>query len=571
MNDTQIILSLLGGFGLFYLGGRYFCESFQRLTSSFVSRVLNLLTLSSVKALSVGFLVTCFVQSSTLTSVMAISFINGGLMELAQAMAFILGANIGATVLVWIMVLPLNSFVWLFIALGVFIEVVGQLTDLFRKKSSWVVVGTVLWSSGLLFLGLTTMLEALHLLQQNTQILANPEYDFLTQFIHVVSFEGILYCLFFGLLMAVLFDSSAVVIGLCLVLTASGWVNLPLAFAIVLGANIGTTFSALKISMGTSTLARRLALTHIGFKLVGVICFILLFSYWFFSKSFWQGTPTNIRPLYVAAFHTGFNLFNALIFLPLISFVVKLAKSLIPDLKQKEKKHLSVLGGIAHVAPSLALSQSEQEVQKLTAMVEVVVDLTSNYLTSNGEDEEVLHRVRKYEDITDKIQDEINHFLGRVMLVRLNSKQTEQIRKHIFTVTYLEEIADACKTVVEACRLKFEKNICYSDSTNTALKEFFEKIQGVFEIYFYSVTNEDEIKKKDNLATNRKAKIRTDIEMQIEHQLSELRKVYLANTEKMSAEDLRFFHDMVESGAQIKEEIKKLQKLVYGQLQALLV
>ena len=246
METFKIIYTVLGGLGIFFYGMKTMSDALQQAASDVITKVINSLTSNRVLAVTVGVIVTMIVQSSSVTTVMVVGFVNAGLMQLTQAIGVIFGSNIGTTVTGWIISIKVGKYGLLMIGVGIF-------PALFSKNNKLQNIGRVLFGIGMVFLGLELMSGAFKPLRSNDQFLDMISY-----------FSGQNYGAYFasiltGCLLTVIIQSSSAMLGITIALASSGVISFSTAAALVLGENIGTTITALLASVGTSTNAKRAA------------------------------------------------------------------------------------------------------------------------------------------------------------------------------------------------------------------------------------------------------------------------------------------------------------------------
>lgn len=475
MDWFKLAYTLLGGLGIFFFGMKMMSESLQAIASQWIRRVINTLTTNRYIAVVVGLVVTCFVQSSSITTVMVVGFVNAGLMELAQAIGVIFGANIGTTITGWIISIKIGKYSLLLIGLAIF-------PVLFSKNERVVQIGRLIFALGMVFLGLQFMSGAFKPLRSHDGFLA------MMQFFSAESYFSLWATVIVGCLLTFMIQSSSAMLGITIALASSGSITFQTALALVMGENIGTTITALLASVGANTTARRAGIAHGLFNVCGVV--VLTTFFWAY-KDFIEGivdgvsdftTPEGDKPhiaAHIAAGHTVFNVANVIIFLPFLKYLERLVVWLVPE-KKKEKKTLELFGSASTISPTLAIGQARGEVIKMSALVTRTFEKTSSYLFSATEQEDVASRVKKYEDITDKIQMEITVFLGQVMTLRLTEEETNRVKAIMRMADELESIADYLSSIVNYKKRSFREGIRFDDDTASEIRMMFEKSSELF-------------------------------------------------------------------------------------------
>lgn len=443
METFKIIYTVLGGLGIFFYGMKTMSDALQQAASDVITKVINSLTSNRVLAVTVGVIVTMIVQSSSVTTVMVVGFVNAGLMQLTQAIGVIFGSNIGTTITGWIISIKVGKYGLLMIGLGIF-------PALFSKNNKIQNIGRVLFGVGMVFLGLELMSGAFKPLRSNEQFLDMISY-----------FSGQNYGSYFasiitGCLLTVIIQSSSAMLGITIALASSGVISFSTAAALVLGENIGTTITALLASVGTSTNAKRAARAHALFNVFGVlVMFIILPFYIDFIEQIIpgladataeDGSHPNVAA-HIAASHTIFNISATLLFLPFLGYLARFVTYITPEKQSSsEFKHLVVVGDVADIVPATAIVQAESEVHKMINIVERMYGQTLNYLEHVQSD--VQKKVSSYEKITDNIQKEVTVFLCKVMEKPMSESQSLKSQGLIKIVDELESIADYFERVV---------------------------------------------------------------------------------------------------------------------------
>lgn len=472
MDTFKIIYTLLGGLGIFFYGMKTMSDALQQAASDYITKVINSLTSNRYLAVVVGIIVTMIVQSSSVTTVMVVGFVNAGLMQLTQAIGVILGSNIGTTITGWIISIKVGKYGLLFIGMGIF-------PALFAKHTKAKSIGRVFFGVGMIFMGLETMSAAFKPLRTNQEFLNLVGY-----------FSGQNYASYFasiitGCLLTVIIQSSSAMLGITIALASTGVISFHTAAALVLGENIGTTITALLASVGTSTNAKRAARAHAIFNALGVSIIFILLPFWveFIEKIIpgvadfvdSEGNKPNIAQ-HIAASHTLFNVTATLLFLPLLNHLAKVVIKITPETEKKPPQFVLV-GESSDIVPATALVQADSEVKKMKDILERMFKVTKDYLVDN--DPQKLNKVRDYERITDNIQKEVTLFLCRVMERPMSSHQTLQTQAMIKIVDEFESIADYLERIVNY-KARFQNDPSSGPSIDD-YREFMEKVWNFFQ------------------------------------------------------------------------------------------
>jgi len=309
-NYASILLGLAGGIGIFLLGMKFLSDGLQTVAGNRLRALVGVATNNRILGVGVGLLVTGIIQSSSVTSVLVVSFVDSGLMTLAQAVGVIMGANIGTTVTGWILTIKIDHY-------GLPIAGIAAIVYVFSKKDiiKYVALGAL--GLGCVFMGLLFMKNAVEPIKDY------PEFVAMFHSFQATSYFGVLKCALVGCLLTLVVQSSSVTVGITMVLAVQGLIGFHTAAALVLGENVGTTITALLASLGANNNARRAALFHSMFNLVGVFYVTLLFQpfiylvEWELRNFFGLSDLANVKNISfgIAAVHSTFNIFNTLLFL----------------------------------------------------------------------------------------------------------------------------------------------------------------------------------------------------------------------------------------------------------------
>ena len=442
----DILFKVVGGLGIFLLGMKYMSEGMQAVAGSKLRKMISAVTDNRIMACCIGTLITGIVQSSSVTTVMVVGFVNSGFMTLMQAIGVILGANIGTTVTAWIIALKISKF-------GLPVLGVAAFFFLFSKKERVRYTAMALLGVGMVFFGLTTMGSAFK----------TPEVkEYLTQAFTVMdgtTYLGVLKCAFFGCMATMIVQSSSATIGVTIVLAQGGIIGFDTAAALVLGLNIGTTVTAFLASIGTSTNAKRAAYAHIIFNVIGTLWLIpFFFAYTkgieaifghlegFFAKTqeSWDDITAKI-----ALVHTGFNLINTIIFLPLMKPLANLVEWLVPEKTVDEINHLSYFDIRMLDTPALGIVQSRKQILFMADSVEKMANWLGQVLYSEEQLDELESKIFHYENILDNVQKEIVVFLSEMITGQVTHDVMEEARREMRMADEYESLSDYLVNVLK--------------------------------------------------------------------------------------------------------------------------
>jgi len=458
---------ILGSLGLFLFGMKIMSDGIQKAAGDRLQQTLNFMTGNRFIALFTGFLITGFIQSSSATTVMVVSFVNAGLLNLTQAIGVIMGANIGTTVTGWIVAIIGFKFKITSIALPAI--GIGMLLIFAKKlnKQDW---GEALVGFGLLFLGLNFLKHSVPDIRSNPEVL-----HFLARFIDLGPLSFIIFVIAGGLL-TVIVQSSSAAMAITLTMAYAGWIDFPTAAAIVLGENIGTTITAALASIGTDVSARQTARAHTLFNLIGVLWMAFVFpSFLRFIDFLVPGSVTGPEagihmPAHLAMFHTLFNVINSAIFIGFVPQLAAIVKKIVkaPPAEEKRGYVLPFLSTSLQDTPELQILQTKAEISSFVALVE---EMFATFLHVFQHPEIKLagdvKQVAEQEEITDQMQEQLSQYLVGIFRESLNSRSAAQAGGLIRIVNELESIGDSCYNLMILAQRRYDNKM---DLPGEALK-----------------------------------------------------------------------------------------------------
>lgn len=397
-----IIFKGVGGLGIFLLGMKYMSEGMQAMAGSKLRQLIHAATKNRFVACGLGIIITCIIQSSSVTTVMVVGFVNSGLMSLTQGIGVIIGANIGTTVTGWLLALNIAQY-------GLPILGVAAVVFVFARKDKIRFSTMTVMGIGMIFFGLTLMSDGFKTIRDV------PEFIGWFSVFTADSFAGILKCALAGAILTTIVQSSSASLGITIGLGSAGVISFHTAAALILGVNIGTTITAFLASLGAGTNAKRTAYAHIVFNVVGALYIITLFPYYMKIIEYLIGGDPGLMVMVdgqetyphiikgIALTHSGFNIVNCLLLIPFVPSFARLLTRLIPETvrpKDKEVERIKYLLEEAVAMPHTALELAEKEqsgqVKKLIAFVDCyrqLDDLKKAKKTVNIEDIHESNRV----------------------------------------------------------------------------------------------------------------------------------------------------------------------------------
>lgn len=477
MEAFTIIYTLLGGLGIFFFGMKFMSDGLQAVAGDVIRKIINSITSNRFMAVGVGLLVTCIVQSSSVTSVMTVGFVNAGLMNLTQAIGVIFGANIGTTITGWIISIKVEKYGLLMVGLGF-------VPALFSKSEKWQHLGRSVLGVGLVFIGLQTMSGAFVPLRSNQAFLDSIAY-----------FSGEHYgaymaSILMGCLLTMIVQSSSAMLGITMALATSGVIPYHTSIALVLGENIGTTITAVLASVGATINAKRAARAHAFFNLFGVTVMLTWLPYYF--KLIDSMIPLDPRFVasdgsvpyvsqHIALAHTLFNVSATLLFIPFINQLAKFVTKITPDRAEKETPHLLVLGDPENMLPAASMAQAESELKKMKEIIERMYKLNKEFWMAEEYDPKMLAKIVDYERITDNIHKEITVFLCYVMEKPMSHHQSQQVQAMIKITDEMESVADYIERLANY-RERFKSHQKLEGESRTEFFDFLNDVWNFFEM-----------------------------------------------------------------------------------------
>lgn len=477
MEAFTIIYTLLGGLGIFFFGMKFMSDGLQAVAGDVIRKIINSITSNRFMAVGVGLLVTCIVQSSSVTSVMTVGFVNAGLMNLTQAIGVIFGANIGTTVTGWIISIKVEKYGLLMVGLGF-------IPALFSKSEKWQHLGKALLGVGLIFIGLQTMSGAFVPLRSNQAFLDSIAY------FSGNDYGAYLASIMMGCLLTMIVQSSSAMLGITMALASTGVIPYQTAIALVLGENIGTTITALLASVGATVNAKRAARAHATFNLFGVGVMLTWLPYYFdLVDSLIPLDPRYVAEdgsvpyvsQHIALAHTLFNVTSTLVFLPFINQLARFVTKITPDKAEKEVPHLLVLGDPMNMLPAASMAQAESELKKMKEIVERMYKLNREFWESDDYDPKKLAKIIDYERITDNIHKEVTVFLCYVMEKPMSHHQSNQIQSMIKISDELESVADYIERLANY-RERFKSNEKLEGESRNEFFQFLDEVWQFFQL-----------------------------------------------------------------------------------------
>lgn len=477
----KIVCDVIGGLGVFLLGMKYMSEGLQAVSGERLRKMISAVTSNRVMGVVVGLLVTCLVQSSSVTTVMVVGFVNSGIMTLMQAIGVILGANIGTTITGWILVLHIGKY-------GLPILGIAAFFFLFSKKERLRYIGMAIMGVGMVFFGLELMKNGFK------PIRSMEEFVAWFHMFDATTYPGILKCVLVGCVLTMIVQSSSATLGITIGLASTGVIPFQTAAALVLGENIGTTITAWLASIGTNTNAKRAAYAHVFFNILGTTWFVLCFPFMINLVSGVAKSLIGLNPMLIqmssvpedvfeqvitagiASVHTSFNVINTLVFIPLIGLLAKFVTRLVPDRAIEEKNRLTYLDVRMLDTPSLGIVQSKDQIKFMAKSTEEMLEQLGIVLTDETEHPESETFIFRREDVLDTVQKEIFVYLSRMVGGQIPRDITNRAHKQMRMADEYESLSDYIRNVLKNLKKLQDNELALDPDERDSLKELYVRV-----------------------------------------------------------------------------------------------
>ncbi len=503
-----IFFKIIGSLALLIYGMKVMSEALQKMAGSQLRHILGTMTKNRVTGIITGMFVTCAVQSSSATTVMTVSFVNAGLLTLAQAISVIMGANIGTTLTAWIMSLGF-SFNFTNVVFPAFIIAILLI---YTRRHRY--LGDFLFGIAFMFFSLAMLSEtgAAMDLGHNEELLRFFSSFDTSSYITIVIF------LLIGTLLTCILQSSAALMAITMVLCSSGVLPVYLGIALVMGENIGTTATANLAALGANTQARRAALAHLVFNVFGVFWVLCCFYPFvdavcsFVNYDPLSGSTDPVKlSVVLAAFHTSFNVCNTCILVWFIPQIERLVCWMIKPrgTDDEDEFRLRYIGGNAIMkTPELSVLEAQKEIQAFAERIQRMFGFVRELLgTQNDADfNKLFSRIEKYEGISDNMEIEIAKYLDSVSDAHLSDKTKAKIRAMLREISELESIGDSCYNIARTINRKMAGKEDFTERQ-------YEHLHQMFELTDDSLTQMNVLLtgRKDNFDVNRSFNIENEI------------------------------------------------------------
>lgn len=520
-------LTLIGALGLFLFGMKTMSEGLQKAAGNKLRSILTAMTRNRFTGALTGVLITALIQSSSATTVMVVSFVNAGLLNLLQSVTVIMGANIGTTVTAWV----ISFFGFKFSIATYSLPMIAiAIPFIFSAKSKRKSYGELILGFALLFMGLDLLKNSVPDLKSNPEML-----EFLTQYTQS-GFGSVVIFLIIGTILTIVVQSSSATMAITLIMVSKGWISYELGAAMVLGENIGTTITANIAAIPANVSAKRAALAHTMFNIFGVIWMLFLFYPFLnmitnLSVSMGLGNPTEFATILnsnpdairvlsadtgslspadaslqakligyqtstsygLSLFHTMFNLINTFVMIWFAHLIAKAVSFVIKKKENDEEFQLQYISTGLLSTSELSLVQAWNEIKSYGHRTHKMFELTREMVKETNENDriKIYSRIQKYESISDRMEVEIAKYLTKVGDGRLSNESKHRIQKMLRVVSEIESVSDGCHNIARTIMRKQDNKSEYTKSMNDNIELMMNLVEKAINQMNESLENDD--------------------------------------------------------------------------------
>ncbi len=456
------LFTLLGGLALFLYGMKLMGDGLELVAGSKLQGILERLTTNKFLGMLVGVVVTAVIQSSSATTVMVVGFVNAGLMNLAQGIGVIMGANVGTTITGQLIALDIGT-------IAPVIAFIGLILILFSKKQNLNYLGQVIIGLGMLFIGMNMMSDAMSPLRDV------PAFRDL-----MANFSNPFFGVFIGLIFTCIIQSSSASLGILQAMAGQGLIGIGGAMYVVFGQNIGTCITAFIASIGSNKSGKRVAVSHILFNTFGAIFFILI-SFILPFEEWMIALAPNSTVKQIANLHTIFNIVTTLLLLPASSILGKIAMAIVPgEDKVENSKKLEFLDKCNYLDLSVSIINIEAEVNRMLRFTRENLDLALSDF--NKPDKDTIIKVNAGEDTINFLNHEIKKGIVKINALTMNKESAKNVNRLLTYTSNLERIADHAQNIAEHTSKCLERKLTFSDEGLIELNTIKDTISEMFSI-----------------------------------------------------------------------------------------
>jgi phosphate:Na+ symporter len=562
------LLNLIGALGFFIYGMKIMSDGIQKAGGTKMRQILGGMTSNRYFGVMTGFLITAIVQSSSATTVMTVSFVNAGLLTLVESAGVMMGANIGTTITAWIISILGFKVKMSAIALPIIAFGMPMMFSRRTKTKNW---GEFLVGFALLFIGLAELKGAVPDVKNNPEIL-----NFLAGFADI-SFLSRLMFVLVGTVLTIVVQSSTAAMALTLVLCSTGVIPFEVAAAMVLGENIGTTITAELASLVGNVHAKRSARIHSMFNIIGVTWMLILMPYaldiveyismnYFGSISPYTavdgwGDSMSPVPIALSIFHTGFNLLNVLMLIWFVPALVRVAERTVKSQGDMDEEfHLEHIGGGLMQTAELSVLEAKKEVSKFgdisTRIFSMIPELMKE--TDSKKFGKLMDKIRKYEDITDRMEVEIANYLAKAAQGEMSDSASIKTRSMLSIINDMERIGDICYQMSITLERKSEQKMYFTPEIRETLEEMMKEISKALEIMNNNLNSEySQVLINDA----------NEIEISINKMRNKLRKTYFEKIEKgeFNIQTGMIYSNLIHSLEKVGDHVFNITEAIIGE------
>lgn len=459
MSAFSVILGLMGGLGLFLYGMKLMSDGLEKVAGAKMRGVLEFFTKNRFVGMLVGVVFTAIIQSSSATTVMVVSFVNSGLMNLMQAAGVIMGANIGTTVTSQLISFNLSEWAPMFVMIGV-------IMSMFCKNQKVVRFGEVILGFGILFMGLSTMSSSMAVLKESpaiAQILGSLENHYLA--------------LLVGFVITAILQSSSATVGIVLLLASQGLLEIQICFFVILGCNIGSCVSALLASLGGKKDAKRAAWIHFLFNIFGSLAIMVFLTVALGPITEFIGRISGYNPAReVANAHTIIKVVEVILLFPFIQWVVKLTYRIVPggDESMEKGSQLEFIGEKNVFSPTTAVFDATRELERMGYMAMTNLKRAMDALLNM--DEKKIRKVYEVEKNIDALNESITDYLVALNQTTIPVDDAKSIGGLFHVVNDIERIGDHAENIADAAQMRMEQNLDFSQQARSGLTQMLSMV-----------------------------------------------------------------------------------------------
>lgn len=486
MDILILILNIIGSLGLFLYGMKLMSEALQRAAGGRMRRVMGRMAATPLSQISTTTAITATVQSSSAITVMIVSFVNAGIVNLRQAIGMIMGANIGTTLTAWIIAIfgfELNLSI-------ISIPMVGLgFALILINKTHYRALGEIIIGFALMLLGLAVLQSSMSGIAQDTVLFhALAKYAGL-------GYLSIFLFILIGTLLTAILQSSSATITLTIIMCQSGWIPFEAGAAMILGENVGTTVTANLAAIVANTSAKRTALSHTLFNVAGLVWVVPLLP-WISDRivdlfAAMGNVGPKATPMMLATFHTGFNVLNVCLLVNFIPQIMRAVTWMVPQSPNDNRKRLFALDSGMVSTPELSLMQAHNEITNHAKRILKMFGMVRLLMTTTNAQEfqKEYEHVEKYERITDRVEREIITYLSRITSRDNGEAATRQLQTMFRTISHIELIADGNMELAKILKAKKEKNLWFNQELRDRLGSLFDLVEQALYVMITNLEN----------------------------------------------------------------------------------